>query len=149
MASLAASPMYFACAASGVGNSDGVVVAIAGVWLWHARGRVRLGAIALSLVPWIRAELAPLPLVLLALAPKQDRRAAWSGAAIFPIAYAALGAIVHRDPIWFLHYPPALPEPMADHPLWAVAPNDGRRPQAVGSGCSRRRRSPSPNRPGR
>jgi hypothetical protein len=116
---LAASPMYFACAAAGVSNSDGVAVAILGVWLWHVRRRPMLGAIALSLVPWIRAELAPLSLLVLALAPREDRRAAWTGALVFPLAYALLGAVVHRDVLWFAHYPPALPEPMAGHPLWA------------------------------
>lgn len=121
---LAASPMYFACAAAGVSNSDGVAVAILGVWLWHVRQRPFVGAIVLSLVPWIRAELAPLPLLLFVLAPAKDRRAAWSGAIVFPVAYALVGAIVHRDLLWFAHYPPALPEPMAGHPLWAQ--QDGR-----------------------
>jgi len=121
---LAASPMYFACAAAGVSNSDGVAVAILGVWLWHVRKRPFAGAIVLSLVPWIRAEVAPLSLLLLVIASRDDRRRAWSGALVFPLVYALVGAIVHRDPLWWAHYPPALPEPMPGHPLWAQ--QDGR-----------------------
>lgn len=116
---LAASPLYFACAAAGVSNSDGVAVAIVGAWLWFARGRPFAGAVVLGMVPWIRAELAPLPVALLLAAPAADRRAAWSGIVVFPLVYASVGALVHGDVLWWAHYPPALPEPMADHPLWA------------------------------
>jgi hypothetical protein len=116
---LAASPLYFASAAAGVSNSDGVAVAILGAWLWFARDRPFLGAVVLGLVPWIRAELAPLPVALLLVCPAAQRRAVVSGLLSFPITYALLGALVHGDALWWAHYPPSLPEPMADHPLWA------------------------------
>ena len=121
---LAASPLYFACAAAGVSNSDGVAIAILGAWLWLARRRPFVGAVVLGMLPWIRAELAPLPLMLLLTCSATDRKAAWSGVLMFPVLYALTGALVHGDVLWWAHYPPSLPEPMEHHPLWAQ--QDGR-----------------------
>lgn len=115
---LAASPLYFDCAAAGVSNSDGVAFALVGTWLWHCRGRVVLGAALVGMVPWIRAELAPLVLLLAITCPRTQRRRAWSAILAFGVAYGLLGAWFHHDVLWWAYYPPALPEPMANHPLW-------------------------------
>jgi hypothetical protein len=117
---LAASPLYFACAASGVSNSDGVALALVGAWSWHARGRVATGAFVLGMVPWVRAELAPLVLALAIVCPREQRRRAWPAIVAFGVAYGLMGAVFHRDALWWAYYPPALPTPMANHPLWAT-----------------------------
>lgn len=126
---LAASPLYFASAAAGVSNSDGVAFAVLGAWLWFVRDRPYAGAVVLGLVPWIRAELAPLPLVLLLVCPAAQRRGVLAGLLTFPVGYALIGMLVHADVLWWAHYPPSLPTPMDDHPLWAQ--QDGRIGAAV------------------
>jgi hypothetical protein len=121
---LAASPLYFAAAAAGVSNSDGVAVACFAGWLWLAKDRRFAAGVLLGMLPWIRAELAPLSLALLVLAWRQRTLAPWLGALVFPLGYALLGALAHGDVLWMFHYPPALPEPMAGNPYWST--HDGR-----------------------
>ena len=121
---LAASPLYFAAAAAGVSNSDGVAFACIACWLWLARDRGFAGGVLLGMLPWIRAELAPLSLALLVVAALRRERAPWFGALVFPLGYCIVGAFVHGDVLWMGHHPPALPEPMPGNPYWAT--HDGR-----------------------
>ncbi|MBX7080142.1 MAG: hypothetical protein K1X88_13180 [Nannocystaceae bacterium] len=121
---LASSPLYFGAAVAGVSNSDGVALAVIATWLWFVRGRVRWGCALLGALPWVRAELAPLSALLLLVALREHRWRALQGALAFPLGYALVGAIVHADLLWWAHFPPALPEPMADNPYWAH--HDGR-----------------------
>ncbi|HWB76039.1 MAG TPA: hypothetical protein VG755_13815 [Nannocystaceae bacterium] len=121
---LATSPLYFAAAAAGVSNSDGVAFACVASWLWLARGRGFAGGVLLGMLPWIRAELAPLSLALLVVAALRRERAPWLGALVFPLGYCIAGAVVHGDVLWMGHHPPALPEPMPGNPYWAT--HDGR-----------------------
>lgn len=41
-----------------------------------------------------------------------------AGCLLFPCAYLLVGALYHGAPLWFLSFPPALPEPMPDNPYW-------------------------------
>lgn len=116
---LAASPLYLDSATAGVSNSDGVAVALLGTWLWYCRDRPAWGALVLGTVPWIRAELAPLVLLLAVTCPRAQRRAVWPALLGFGVVYGLLGAWFHHDLLWWAYYPPALPEPMANHALWA------------------------------
>lgn len=121
---LAASPLYCGAAAAGVSNSDGVAAAVFATWLWFARERRFAAGVLLGMLPWIRAELAPLSLALLVLAAKERRGAPWLGALVFPLGYGLVGAAVHGDVLWMFHYPPALPEPMPGNPYWST--HDGK-----------------------
>jgi hypothetical protein len=115
---LAASPLYLGAAAAGVSNSDGVAATAIAGWLWIAARRPFAAGAVLGMLPWMRAELAPLVLatVVVAVARRDGRLVL--GVLAFPVAYAVAGAAVHGDALWMLHFPPALPSPMPDNPYW-------------------------------
>ncbi|HET6585409.1 MAG TPA: hypothetical protein VFG69_18250 [Nannocystaceae bacterium] len=115
---LAASPLYLGAAAAGVSNSDGVAVAAIAGWCWLGAKRPLGAGVLFGMLPWIRAELAPLVLATVVVALVQRDRRVVMGVLLFPCVYALAGALVHADPLWFLHWPPALPEPMPDNPYW-------------------------------
>ncbi len=130
---LATSPLYFASACAGVGNSDGVVVAIAAAWLWRVRQRPFAAGLVLGVLPWIRAELFLLVVATAVVALAARERRFLLGLAALPALYGISGAIYHHDALWMLHFPPALPEPMADNPYWAQYRGAIALPQVVAS----------------
>ncbi len=115
---LALSPLYIGGAVAGLSNTDAVVGLCVFAWL-YASDRRGAAAVVLGVLPWIRAEVGVLALLFIADAL---RRRAWRELAALPmygLLYGLAGIAYHRDVIWFLHYPPALPEPMPDNPYWA------------------------------
>lgn len=115
---LALSPMYIGGSVAGLSNTDVVTGLCVFAWL-SARERPVLAAAVLGMLPWIRAEVGVLAIVVALVA---IRRRAWRELAALPafgILYGLAGIGYHHDPIWFLHYPPALPEPMPGNPFWA------------------------------
>ncbi len=115
---LAGSPLYLGAAAAGVSNSDAVaLMAIAG-WTWIGARRPLAAGGVLGMLPWVRAEIAPLVIATVVIALVQRERRLALGVLVFPVLYGLTGAIVHGDILWLLHWPPALPEPMPGNPYW-------------------------------
>ncbi len=115
---MALSPMYIGGSVAGLSNTDVVAGACAFAWLYASDRRVAAAAV-LGVLPWIRAEIGVLCVVVLIDAV---RRRSWTEVGAMPafgIAYGLAGIGYHHDPLWFLHYPPALPEPMPGNPFWA------------------------------
>ncbi len=114
---LATSPLYLGGAVAGLSNTD-VVVGLCG-WAWlRARERPVVAAAVLGILPWIRAEVAVLA-VWVAVDAIRRRDLRVLGALIgFGLLYGLAGIGYHHDPIWFLHYPPALPDAMPGNPYW-------------------------------
>ncbi|MBV1858336.1 MAG: hypothetical protein KUG77_07980 [Nannocystaceae bacterium] len=115
---LALSPLFIGGSVAGLSNTDAVTGLCIVAWL-HASDRRVAAAAVLGVLPWIRAEVAVFA-VLLALWAL--RRTSWKELAALPafgLLYGLAGIGYHHDPIWFLHFPPALPEPMPDNPYWA------------------------------
>ncbi|MGH1345330.1 MAG: hypothetical protein ACRBN8_27455 [Nannocystales bacterium] len=115
---LALSPLFIGGSVAGLSNADVVTGLCVVAWL-HASDRRGAAAVVLGVLPWIRAEVAVLAMLF---AISAVRRAAWKelGAlAAFGAVYGLAGISYHRDPVWFLHFPPALPEPMPNNPYWA------------------------------
>lgn len=129
---LALSPLYIGGSVAGLSNTDVVAGLCIFAWLYASDRRVAAAAV-LGVLPWIRAEVGVL-CILLAL--WSIRRKAWRELAALP-AYGALyglaGIAYHQDPIWFLHFPPALPEPMPDNPYWAEHGGTASLTQLVGT----------------
>ncbi|MEM6293851.1 MAG: hypothetical protein AAGA54_21425 [Myxococcota bacterium] len=115
---LALSPLYIGGSVAGLSNTDVVAGLCIFAWLYVSDRHVA-AAVVLGMLPWIRAEVAVLvPIV--AVAAAQERH--WRVLAALPAfgaMYGVAGIAYHHDPIWFLHYPPALPEPMPGNPFWA------------------------------
>lgn len=130
---LAGSPLYLGAAAAGVSNSDGVALAAIAGWLWLGARRPLAAGVVLGMLPWVRAELAPLVLATIIVALAQRERRLAIGVLVFPLLYGIAGAIVHGDPLWLLHWPPALPEPMPDNPYWRTHDGVVGAPDLVGS----------------
>ncbi len=115
---LALSPLYIGGSVAGLSNTDVVAGACLFAWL-YARERKVTAAAVLGVLPWIRAEIGVLCIIVVIDAA---RRKSWKELAALPafgIAYGLAGIAYHHDPVWFLHYPPALPEPMPGNPFWA------------------------------
>jgi hypothetical protein len=116
---VALSPMHVAAGAAGLMNAD-AVVGVAAVMLAWASGRWLVAGAVMGMLVWVRSELAVLALVLAAAAllqrPRQLR--ALVGLLVFPAIYGLAGAVYHGDLLWMLHWPPALPTPMAGNPFW-------------------------------
>ena len=115
---LALSPLYIGGSVAGLSNTDVVAGICVFVWL-RARERPVAAAAVLGVLPWIRAEVGLLAIVV---AVAAVRRGAWRELAALPafgVLYGLAGIGYHHDPVWFLHYPPALPEPMPGNPFWA------------------------------
>ncbi len=115
---LALSPLFIGGSVAGLSNTDAVTGLCIVAWL-HASDRRVAAAAVLGVLPWIRAEVAVLA-VLFALFAL--RTSSWKELAALPafgVLYGLAGIGYHHDAIWFLHFPPALPEPMPDNPYWA------------------------------
>ena len=115
---LALSPLYIGGSVAGLSNTDAVVGLSVFAWLYATDRRVAAAAL-LGMLPWIRAEVGVLAILLAIWA---IRRRAWKELGALPafgVLYGLAGIAYHHDPLWFLHYPPALPEPMPDNPYWA------------------------------
>lgn len=115
---LALSPLFIGGSVAGLSNTDAVTGLCIVAWLYASDRRVAAAAV-LGALPWIRAEVAVLAMLLAASAL---RRTSWKELAALPafgLLYGLAGIGYHHDPIWFLHFPPALPEPMPDNPYWA------------------------------
>ncbi len=116
---MALSPIYFFGGASGISNIDGAVGVTLVFYLLGARHRPLLAGLVAGVLPWVRFELAVFAFLvgLYALTSKRDR-AAVLGLAIFPLLYAAAGAVYHADLLWLVTYPPAATyDP--DNPIFA------------------------------
>lgn len=115
---LALSPLFIGGSVAGLSNTDAVTGLCIVAWL-HASDRRVAAAVVLGVLPWVRAEVAVLA-VLFAICAL--RHASWKELAALPafgLLYGVAGIAYHHDPIWFLHFPPALPEPMPNNPYWA------------------------------
>ncbi|MFT3769681.1 MAG: hypothetical protein QM820_29950 [Minicystis sp.] len=116
---VACSPVFLWCGPTGLSNSDGVAGLALVLYLLAARRRPFLAGAVLGGLPWIRYEIVPFAALLAAFALLRWRsRALVVGLALWPGLYLLGGAVYHRDLLWALHYPPALPAPMADNLAW-------------------------------
>jgi hypothetical protein len=107
---LALSPIYFYGGGSGLSNIDGVVGVSLVLYLLSSRRWPLLAGVVAGLLPWVRFELAVFSLLIALYALTSERdRLALLGAAIFPLLYAAAGALYHHDPLWLAHFPPSAP----------------------------------------
>lgn len=114
---VALSPILFAGAAAGLSNTDGVVGVCLTLWLLSRRQLLLAGTLA-GMLPWIRFELGLFSAILAghALLVRADRRLLL-GLWIFPVLYAASGALYHGDALWFVHYPPNVGADPSN-PMW-------------------------------
>ena len=129
---LALSPLYIGGSVAGLSNTDAVAGLSLFAWLYATDRRVGAAAL-LGVLPWIRAELGVLALLV---ALGAIRRRSWKELGALPafgILYGLAGSVYHQDPIWFLHYPPALPEPMPGNPYWAEHEGSVRLADLVGT----------------
>lgn len=107
---VALSPVYFYAGSAGFSNVDGVTGIALVLYLLCARRAVFLAGVVAGLLPWVRFELVTFSAVmaLYALLTEADRRVLW-GMMVFPLLYAATGALYHHDPLWMAHFPPSAP----------------------------------------
>jgi hypothetical protein len=117
---LAVSPLYFFGSAAGLSNVDGVVGIVLVLYLLCVRRWPMAAGLVLGMLPWVRFELAVFCAVmaLYALATRGQRSLLLT-MAVFPLVYAATGALYHSDILWFVHFPPAAPFDPAD-PLYVT-----------------------------
>lgn len=115
---VASSPLFFACAASGVSNADGVFVALAALRVaLHGRPGWPLG-LALAVIPLVRFELGMLSALLGAWAlTRRPSRSFWLGLAAPVTVYVLLGSLYHRDLLWPLHFAPAYADARDKNPV--------------------------------
>lgn len=114
---VALSPMHIAAGAAGLMNGDAVTGVALVAWLWAGRRWFGAGLMAGMLV-WVRAELAVLAIALALWSAMRRHARVWLGLVAFGLVYGLAGALYHRDPLWMLHFPPALPAPMPGNPYW-------------------------------
>lgn len=129
---LALSPLYIGGSVAGVSNTDVVAGLCIFAWLYASDRRV-VAAAVLGVLPWVRAEVGVLCVLLAVWAV---RRKAWRELAALPAfgaLYGLAGIAYHQDVIWFLHYPPALPKPMPGNPYWAEHGGTASLSQLVGT----------------
>jgi len=115
---VALSPLWLACAAAGVSNSDATTGLALALFLWKVRGRPGLAGALLGALLLVRSEVAVFVGGLGLAALCGGPRRLWLAAPTVPLLYAIAGAIYHRDALWMLHYPPALPSPPPATPLF-------------------------------
>ena len=115
---LALSPLYIGGSVAGLSNTDVVAGLALFAWLQAADRRVAAAAV-LGVLPWIRAEVGVLAILVAVFAIRHRRWRELAALPAFGVLYGLAGIGYHHDPIWFLHYPPALPEPMPGNPFWA------------------------------
>jgi hypothetical protein len=116
---VAASPLYLLGGPAGISNVDGVLGVSLVLWLLAARRSWFAAGLVLGMLPWVRHELALFAVILAAYALCVERRPMMVvGALAFPCAYAAAGALYHRDELWMLHFPGATLYPMPGNPVW-------------------------------
>lgn len=115
----ALSPLYFIGGAAGISNVDAVLAISLVVYLLATRRNDWLVGLVIGTIPWVRHELALFSglLFLRALFVARSHRQAL-GAMVFPLAYAAAGALYQRDLLWMVHFPPQTPS-MPGNPIWA------------------------------
>lgn len=119
---LALSPMYLWSAASGVANSDGVAGTALALYLLATR-HMLLAGVVLGALPWIRFEAGLFSAVMAAFVLLRDRPSLprfLGGLLAWPVAYALLGALYHRDLLWMAHYPPNIAELDTTNPEWVA-----------------------------
>jgi hypothetical protein len=116
---VALSPLYTWSAFTGVSNSDGVAGAALFLYLLQARKNLFAAGLVLGLLPWIRYEQA---LFCAVIAPwilvRYRSLAFFAGLVTWPIAYLGVGAIYHRDPLWFVHFSPSVGNLESGNPVW-------------------------------
>ena len=107
---LALSPLYFFGGSAALSNIDGAVGVTLVFYLLGVQRWPLLAGMVAGLLPWVRFELALFALVIALSAVTSERdRSALLGLLIFPVLYAAAGALYHRDPLWLVHFPPSAP----------------------------------------
>lgn len=113
------SPLFVFGAANGVTNVDGVFGTTLVLYLTVARRRHWLAGIVLGCLPWVRPELAVFwVIVWLYMACVERNRGFMLGALIFPVVYTVSGAVYHHDPLWLVHFGPAMKFPIPGNPIW-------------------------------
>lgn len=115
-AMFALSPVYLLSAASGQSNSDGITLLLLALWLSsfrERRGSMVLAGLVLAATVWARYEFA-LAVGLFGLHAALDPKTRWVlvGLVAGPALYLLAGAAYHHDPLWFLHLPPTLAQPL-------------------------------------
>jgi hypothetical protein len=112
------SPLLIAGGAAGFSNTDAVTGLGLFSWLLVVKKRRLAAGLVLGLLPFIRAELSLWVLLMLAWELWHRRPAVAVGFAVLPGLYALGGAVYHRELLWMLYWPPALPAPMEGNPFW-------------------------------
>jgi hypothetical protein len=114
-----ASPLFLFGAANGVSNVNGVFATTVFLYLAISARRHWLAGLVLGCIPWVRPELAPFSILLwLHMTCIERNRGVALGATIFPVVYTLCGAVYHHDPLWLVHFAPALKFPIPDNPIW-------------------------------
>ena len=127
------SPLFLVAGPTGLSNGDGVVAVSLCLWLLVGSRRAWPAGLVLGALPWVRAELVLLVVVLLLHEALTRRRLGFFLAcAAFPAAYLLLGALYHHDVLWALHYPPSAPATHAN-PLWQGVRRQGELGNAAAS----------------
>jgi hypothetical protein len=106
---VASSPLFVLGGPAGLSNADGVVgMALALNLLCARRAPVSAGLVA-GLLPWVRFELVLFAAAMAVHAfTTSEHRRVLAGMLVFPLVYAASGAVYHGDALWLAHYPPAV-----------------------------------------
>lgn len=108
----ASSPLVLMTAPGGQTNLDAAVGLIVALWLLLVRRNSLAAGAVLGALLLIRSEIAPFVLAIaIERALAGDRRVAL-GVPLVPGVYALAGIPYHRDLLWFLHYPPAMTQPV-------------------------------------
>ncbi len=107
---VALSPLYFYGGAAGFPNVDGIVGMVLALYLLCVRHWAFAAGLVVGMLPWTRFELAVFCAVMAVyvLVMRRDRSLVL-GMAVFPLLYAATGALYHHDALWLTHFPPATP----------------------------------------
>lgn len=117
---MASSSLYVMGASAGHTNTDGVAALVLGLWLWD-RDRLIGAGVVIGMIVFMRSEGA---VFVLALAGWAVHKRAWRvlvALAVFPVVYGLAGSVYHRDVLWMLHFPPALPAPPLESAHWREA----------------------------
>ena len=115
------SPLFLFGAAAGISNCEGVFAVSVFLYLTLTQRRYWLAGIVLGCMPWLRYELAPFSILLwLYMTLSERNRGVTFGAMIFPVLYAASGAMYHHDLLWLIHFGPTTEFPMPANPIWEV-----------------------------
>ncbi len=105
---LAASPMFFASSASGVGNSDAITGFMLVLYLLVVRRAPAAAGVVAGALPLIRAEMSIFVIALALYCLARERRRFLLALPSVGLLFAVAGAFYHHDVLWFIHYPPTL-----------------------------------------